>query len=481
MPTGAPATASQRYFEQKQNKLYDRFKRYSGLPDNHLETFRHYILASERDNLSTDGDTSDEEELDLGATYYKTDGSEFTLADVPRRSLVKAIEEHVQIYIAEDRRTEVYEKVVEGIRGIKKVPRWDCQEDNPRAKPQTAFSESRAPLNSRITNESLFKLFVSASNLDPEILARIRGMIVWRDSNPWPAGTLRRTYPLRYPTLLCRRPPNGYTIADADPERHDRVWKAVFSDLTTSQIKQYAAAVKKTERKAERHMPAKIQKPRRSREVSPEVPDRALLVEQIQRSRKIGPQEAECIMQEDELLDAIDDTIDLTPNPSFTALRLKVTADSAYSTSSVRSVLRPDTRVQQGDEVSVPEGCEIDRDCDQARAMIRILVRRGHWTVDQFARALDSVRHRQLIEFLKKRGPLQGKKSLVFRRSWEFFKRRELLGFELTAAAPKNHLKPPREVRELMNLRKVDPNRGHKRGRQESLGSQGKLRKLSKS
>ncbi|KAI0970063.1 hypothetical protein F4678DRAFT_462864 [Xylaria arbuscula] len=481
----------------KKNKLYDRFKQYSGLPHDHLELFFDCIVATECSNLSTDSDTSDEEELDTGVTYYKPDGSEFTLADVPLRSLVKAIEGHIQIFIAEHRRTEVYDRVVEGYHGIKKVPRWDCQEDNPRAKPQTTFSESRAPLKSRITNESLFKIFVSASNLDPGILARIRGMIVWRDSarsnGTWGAiewdtfkVTGGRLGPTEEHTLsdvphcYVRDCLIAYTIADADPERRDQVWQAVFSDLTSSQIQQYAAAIEEIERKEERHMPAKIDKPRRSREVSPAVPDRALLVERIQRSRKIGPAEAECIMREDELLDAIDDTIGLTPNPSFTALKLKATADSACSTSGLRSVLRPDTRVQEDDEVSVPEDCAIDRDCDQVRAMIRILVRKGHWTVDQFVRALDSVRHRQLIEFLKKRGPLQGKKSSVFRRSWEFFKKRELLGFELTAAVPKNHLKPPPEVRVLTSLREVNPNRGHKRHRQESLEGPEKLRKLRK-
>ncbi|KAI1757670.1 hypothetical protein F4782DRAFT_546762 [Xylaria castorea] len=483
----------------RQTKLFDRFKLHSGLPDDHVELFRDVIIATQHyiQHLD-DGDTSDEEGVDIGVTYLKDDGSEFTLADVPVRSLVNSIEEHIQVYVPEHRRTEVYKMVVEGIRGIKQTPRWDRQADNPRAMPQTPFSESRAPLESRKTNESLFRTFASASKLDRETLACIRGMIVWRDSErnngTWGAiewdtfeVTGGRLGPTEQHTLAdiphcyVRDRLMASTTIDISPERRDQVQEVVFSDLTSSQVKQYAAAIEEMERQAEGHRPAKAKKPRRSREVSPEVVDRALSVYWIQQSRKIAPQEAECIMKEEELLDAIDDTINLAPNQSFTALKLKVPKpEFAFSIGSTcHSVLTPSAWVQKDDEVSVPEECEVDRDCDQIRAMIKILIRGGHWKTDEFIRALEGIRHRQLINFLEKRGPLQGKKSLAFRRSWEFFKKRELLGFELTAAPPK----PPklrREVQELVKLREVDPNRGHKRQSQGLFERPKKLQKASK-
>lgn len=119
------------------------------MPTDHLELFREYIVAAEGYNQSIDNDMSDtsdsdEEDFNMEATYYKADGSEFTLSDMPFKSLASLIECHIQMYIPEPRRTEVYKKVVEGIHGIKKSPRWDRHEDNPRAEPRTAFSESKA-------------------------------------------------------------------------------------------------------------------------------------------------------------------------------------------------------------------------------------------------------------------------------------------------------------------------------------------------
>ncbi|KAI0450508.1 hypothetical protein F5B21DRAFT_428231 [Xylaria acuta] len=484
--------------KNRQDELYGRFQQHSGLPGDHLKLFRDVIISCEHENQDIDNDSccssdvSDvSDELDITVKRYKPDGSEFTLADVPLKSLVNTIEEHIQTYVPEHRRTEVYKKVVEGFHGIKQTPRWDRQLDNPRATPQTPFSESRARLESRITNEALFKNFASASKLSRETLARIRGQIVWCDSErsngTWGAIAWRtfevtggRLGPTTQHTLAdvphcyVRDRLMLYTSISMDPERCELVRKAVFSDLTPLQTKQYAAAVEEMEVQAEKHRPAKAKRPRRSREVV----DRARLVREIQYSRKINLKEAECIMEEEELLDTIDDTINLAPNPEFTALmkkNLEKNHDSIF-TSIKRSALRPDAFVQKDDDVSVPIECNIDRDCDQIRAMIKILVRKGHWTMDKLIRALGGPRHRQMIQFLEKRGPRQGKESSVFQQSWDFFKRRELLGFELTAPPPK----PPREARELAQLRVVEPNRGKKRRSQEGSDRWGKLQKTSR-
>jgi hypothetical protein len=76
--------------------------------------------------------------------HYKADGSEYTLADVPLRSLIEAIEGHIHIFVPEHRRTEVYKAVVEGVHGIRQTPKWDRRVDNPRAKARTLCSESKA-------------------------------------------------------------------------------------------------------------------------------------------------------------------------------------------------------------------------------------------------------------------------------------------------------------------------------------------------
>jgi hypothetical protein len=86
----------------------------------------------------------EEDGFNVGQKHYNANGYEYTLADVPLKSLVNAIEGHIQTYVAEHRRSEVYKMVVKGVHGIKQTPKWDRQIDNPRATPQTPFSESRA-------------------------------------------------------------------------------------------------------------------------------------------------------------------------------------------------------------------------------------------------------------------------------------------------------------------------------------------------
>ncbi|KAI0118946.1 hypothetical protein GGR51DRAFT_498286 [Nemania sp. FL0031] len=299
------------FTNKRQNELYDRFKQHSGLPSDHLELFQYCIIDSDYHNRkfeNDESDSTDEDELDI-VQHYKADGSEYTLADVPLRSLVDAIEDHIKTYIPEHRRTEVYKKAVEGVHGVKQTPKWDRQVDNPRAKPQTPFSESRAPIEIRQTNELLFRNFGKTSKLSRETLARIRGMIVWRDNErrngtrgaiEW--GTFEvtggRLGPTEQHTLADV--PHCYvrdrlmaSIAiDVEPNRRDLVRETVFSDLTSSQIKEYALAMEEIECQGEGPKPAKIKKPRRSREVSKLI-DRAQMVREIQYGRKISPQEAE--------------------------------------------------------------------------------------------------------------------------------------------------------------------------------------------
>jgi hypothetical protein len=265
------------------------------------------------------------------------------------------------------------------------------------------------------------------------------------------------------------------TSIDIDPDRRDQVREVVFSDLTSSQIKHYAAeieeieAIEELERQLECHRSAKTKKPRRSQEVL----DRTQKVREIQLRRKICPQEAECIMKQEEILDAVVDTIDLVPNPSFAARKMR--CSKVKLCGRAWSVLKPGHLAQDDHEVLVPRECHIDRDCDQVRAMIKILVRRGHWTMEDFTKALDGSGRPEVNQFLEKRGPLQGKQSAVFQRSWDFFKKRELLGLELTAPPPKPKL--AREIRALRGLQEVNPNRGYKRPSVESSEKPAKLQK----
>ncbi|KAI1175864.1 hypothetical protein F4777DRAFT_299587 [Nemania sp. FL0916] len=458
----------------RQIELYDRFKQYSGLKDWHIDLFRECIINYEhqhyRNSLDDfdDDDDDDDDDTDSGEfgwepgkKWYKADGSELTLADVPLKSLVKQIEEHIQTHIAEPSRTELYKKTVEGVPGIKQTPRWDLV-DSPRTKPQTPFSESRASLESYETNLKLFRKFKTVSKLSPDTLAHIQGMILWRDSErsngTWGAINLDtftvtggRLGPTEehalydVPNCYLRDRLMASTFKEIDAKRRGAVRKALFPDLTTAEIAKYAAKIEELEQQAEQHKPAKKKKSQRPRKAS----DRALLVQEIQRSRKIAPQEAECIMKQEELLDAVDESINLAPNFSFAARKMKCPYPGTYFYKTY-SVLKPKTLIEWSDEIRVPEDCHIDRDCDQIRAMIKILVREGGWTMEGFTLALDGPGRAQVNTFLEKNGPLQGKQSSVFWKSWDFFKRREMLGAELTARPPKRKL--ARELKGLWNM-----------------------------
>ncbi|GAP90702.1 hypothetical protein SAMD00023353_5200270 [Rosellinia necatrix] len=373
----------------QQKELYDRFVQHSGLDKRSLEISRDLIIAFQYYKYKFDrgeGDSDNEPEHYLNVEKYKADGSESTLADVPLERLASLVEVLIRICVPEHRRTKVYKKAITGIRGINQTPKWD-RADNPRAKPQTPFSEPRVPLSSRETNAILFERFAKASGLSGKTLAEINGMIVWRDS----ARTNGTWGAIEWKTFKV----TGGRLGPTEPH--------YFADVPNCYVRDRFAA-------------RKVKLPKNKRD--------------------------------------------------FHRMML----------SGRWSVLKPDVQVEKNDEIEVPNVCDIDRDCDQIRAMIKIFVRKGHWTMEQFTQALNGPRRPQVIRFLEKKGPLEGRQSSVFRQSWRFFKTRELLGSELTDPPPKPK-GVSQEVRALQELREVDPNRGKKRPSVKGSGRPEKLQK----
>ncbi|KAI1098126.1 hypothetical protein F4804DRAFT_350767 [Jackrogersella minutella] len=135
------------------------------------------------------------------------------------------------------------------------------------------------------------------------------------------------------------------------------------------------------------------------------------------------------------------------------------------------SVIIPKLNDRLPGEVAADVGTEIDRDCDQIRAMIKILTcHGGEWTVDQFRRTLGHISRPKLTSFLEKWGPRGGVHCLSFLLGWEFFKLREILGCPLVKTNP-----PGSPYRDFMQER--DPNRGQKRS---SIGRDGESVKYSR-
>lgn len=131
--------------------------------------------------------------------------------------------------------------------------------------------------------------------------------------------------------------------------------------------------------------------------------------------------EALNILQQEKLLDNILEDVDPTPHPQF-GMR-----DFDKHEPIFKSVTKPGAKTTPEEEKLVWERY-IDRNCDQVRLMIKRFTRGGEWTVDQFRLALGGIARPQLSTFLEKRGPSEGSTSRVFELSWEFFKKRELLG-----------------------------------------------------
>ncbi|KAI1075842.1 hypothetical protein F5B20DRAFT_558123 [Whalleya microplaca] len=241
-----------------------------------------------------------------------------------------------------------------------------------------------------------------------------------------------------------------------EENKRDDVRKAVFTDLSTSEIEEYAALIRR--KSGERSTEADELDPPTAQD-----PERAGKIQALKFHRGITEAEAECILRQEDLIDAVDATIDLTPKPGFSTLTGGFLEKASRYIN--RSVIRPGDKLAP-EEKSTRVNIEIDRDCDQVRAMIKILIRRGHWTAEQFTQAMAPVSRPQINAFLQKRGPRDGRTSFAFQAIWEFFKRREQLGLKLTARIPQPKLpKLPRLTREVraLQLQEVDPNRGRKR------------------
>lgn len=105
-----------------------------------MDLLKYFIVAS--DYFSRDDHRGGV--VALGTRHYRSDGTEHTIERVPWKKLLRDIEKEIERRVPEDRRTDVFHKVMEGMPGRKKAPGWDRPVLNPHKKPQTPFSISRA-------------------------------------------------------------------------------------------------------------------------------------------------------------------------------------------------------------------------------------------------------------------------------------------------------------------------------------------------
>jgi hypothetical protein len=121
------------------DQIIARLKKFADLSDTEFDEYVYFMVASDYFKLPDHRGGA----IEPGNRHYRSNGKEFTIADVPYKHVLKGVETLIKDQ-PEDRRTEMYERVVHGITGAKKNPNWTREVVNPNAEPKTPFSTSKA-------------------------------------------------------------------------------------------------------------------------------------------------------------------------------------------------------------------------------------------------------------------------------------------------------------------------------------------------
>ncbi|XDG05148.1 hypothetical protein ABKA04_004763 [Annulohypoxylon sp. FPYF3050] len=389
------------------DQLVAKLKDNHVLSDDQMDQFRHDAVNYYHERRYG----SHDQQLDLDKEYDKITLHFF------KEVVIKWIENHVPI----SRCIQCFEDVISVLpRDQEHPPRT---EPTKREKPETPFSVSRSEPRFVKSNAELIDTLASATNMEPSRAIMIRGTIVFIDSMSGgkhytsgmlcgglvSGGRLGRDHMLNdVPNHYVRDRLMDYINTQLEEDQRERARLAVFTDLNPAEIEEYSALivqwVKKCQPKTHEELIALVagDKPIRTNNERGRVLDQGLTLEDV-------------------YLD-----VDLTSKPGF--------AKRTYSRPGpiVHSVVEPDRKIPTPEERDIDPGTDIDRDCDQIRAMIAMFAFKKEWTVDQFRLALgNGIERKDLTKFLSQDGPKKGNDG-IFQLAWEFFKRRELLGLPLT-------------------------------------------------
>ncbi|OTB02035.1 hypothetical protein M426DRAFT_13877 [Hypoxylon sp. CI-4A] len=331
-------------------------------------------------------------------------------------NFIHCVDDWLKDHLRNDGRCiQIYEDVMSAV----------CRSDSrrePDSKPnireriETPFSVSRAAPGSAKSNAELIDALALATGMKTRSAMSICGQIKWSDSiarkgisGSWMGGSgfvsggrLGRDHMLSdVPNHFVRDRLVDYIDTQLEEEdQKEAARNAVFSDLSPAEMEQYSVLV------------AQKIKEKQPKELSE-------LAKQVTGGREIKNQHERAYMfDQAEALEYVDIEIDLTPKPGFATRRFPLGCGSVYEAGQPRL-----TAV----EADVDIGSDIDRDCDQIRAMIVRFTSETEWTVDDFRRALGIQGRPKLTKFLRDDGPNKGDR-VIFELAWEFFKRRELLG-----------------------------------------------------
>lgn len=219
--------------------------------------------------------------------------------------------------------------------------------------------------------------------------------------------------------------------AALDEGQRQTARKTLYSDLTAEQLGEYSKALAKKKEDDLRAYRAKNGIP--EEDATPEEIRKCTLKRIMMCFGFENEKQAEVVLKLNEAVEAVDTTVDLTPRVRPGALR-----DYEKYGPLRRSVLFPGTeRRPTRCEAALSPPVQMDRDCDQIRLIIRRFCLEGpplsypgdgEFHINNIHSAL-GIPRQSLTAFLKKKGPENGDKSQAYELAWEFFKRREMLGY----------------------------------------------------
>ncbi|KAK4446712.1 hypothetical protein QBC34DRAFT_496748 [Podospora aff. communis PSN243] len=351
-------------------------------------------------------------ETDPDATYHTLDGTAVTWDDVPLSK------DHVPA----DRRTEIYHSVLTGMPGHQAVPEWDTKSTaSIYAKPRTPFSK---PRDEAVTNQDLLDALAPAAEITLSHARSIGVQIAWWDAmsdgafscSMSLAGGVGSGGRLGRPHTIQDVPVNYFRdklmdwIAvsfDGPEDRKHAARKAICADLTDAEMDEYVLLAERPGTPPTREEMARY------------ILLHGGVVTTMGQAMKV--------VLMNEAVEDIDATgVDWeTPKPMGITRRLNAKEVEG-------SVITPHWAPLRLEDGIVPDA-NVDRDCDQVRAMIKTFVSSGDWSAEAFRHALgDNVTRDKFIAFLKKRGTDAAQlRCAPYLLSWEFFNRRQILGLSV--------------------------------------------------
>ncbi|KAK4213578.1 hypothetical protein QBC37DRAFT_285778, partial [Rhypophila decipiens] len=366
--------------------------------------------------------------------FVTQDGEVITFEDVPVSKLVESVERQIEKRVPDHLRTEIYNKVLAGV-PHKRVPKWDLGgKESIYAEPLTPFS---IPRDDTISNQDLLDALAPAAEITLGNAESIGITVAWWDASSkakfsammsFGSGVRGGRLGDNHRHTVSDVPRNYFRdrlmdyIAehlDGQEELKQAARKAICPDLTDGEIKEYSRLIAEDRKQMDEKAAAGVsgERPPLTRE---------------ERARRIMKNDSEIrtlaqamkIVLINEAIRSIDDSIDCqTPKPMGIRRR--------PGTKVAGSVVLPHYARTRNEDI-VPDD-EVDRDCDQVRAMVKKFVTWGSWDIDSFRIALaHNMTRDRFLTFLNKRGSdAPQKMSAAYLLSWEFFNRRQKLGLSM--------------------------------------------------